>query len=61
MPPISSICAWLAACARLTTIPRKTGISGAPLNSTSAATHDWHATTAAMASGTTIRRQRAGW
>ena len=61
MLPISTICARLAACARMPTIAMNTGISGAETSSTNAATHDRQATTAAMASGTTITRQRAGW
>ena len=60
MPPISTICASLAALARQPTMAMKSGISGAATSSTSAATHERLATATRMTIGTTVARQRAG-
>ncbi|MCY1519421.1 hypothetical protein D9M68_541720 [compost metagenome] len=61
MPPISTICASLAALARQPTMAMKIGISGAATSSTSAAANENQATAARRKSGTTVARQRAGW
>ena len=57
IPPISTICASLAALARQPTSAMKNGISGAANNSTSAATQDSGSTASRITGGTTVGAQ----